>query len=317
MASYEPPTAVYPIFDSLVFQNPNSASLTIAEADQRYLARQNVATSVASDTQFSNNVSIGTTVFDPQVGTGLVIRNQANSEAIFMDVTDGVGGNKQKIELNTNHLHLYDNVRFTVSSATTQFTTLHQNSATNFDIANNQTNSSTITLRTRTSGGATVTPLSLSSTAVTPNLPITIGYTVAADTQLGFTGITTGTVAGALASGTINTVGNAPSVTLTAGTYLINLCGNVTTSAAAGYLTSYELGISTVTNSFTGGFNEFTLTTAAFPSPAVAGRIVGRVTRIFTVPSTAAYFFVNRITYSGFAATIQGTLSYFQYTRIA
>jgi hypothetical protein len=317
MSAYEPPTATYPVFDSLAFQAPNSASLTLSEADQRYLARQNVATSVASDTQFSGSINVGTTVFDPQVGTGLVIRNQANTEAIYMDVTDNVGGNKQKIELNTNHLHLYDNVRFTDSSATSKYTTLHQNSATNFDIANIQTNSSTITLRTKTSGGATVTPLSLSSTTVTPNLPITIGYTVAADTQLGFTGITTGTVAGAILTGTIYTVGNAPSVTLTAGTYLINLCGNVTTSAVVGYLTSYELGISTVTNSFTGGFNEFTLTTANFPNPAVAGRIVGRVTRIFTVPSTAAYFFVHRMTFSGFASTVQGTLSYFQYTRIA
>jgi hypothetical protein len=56
MSAYEPPTAVYPIFDSLAFQTANNASLTIAEADQRYLARQNVATSVASITSFTGSI---------------------------------------------------------------------------------------------------------------------------------------------------------------------------------------------------------------------------------------------------------------------
>ena len=57
MAAFEPPSATYPIFDSLAFQSVNSASLTIAEADQRYLARQNVATSVATSTSFSGDIT--------------------------------------------------------------------------------------------------------------------------------------------------------------------------------------------------------------------------------------------------------------------
>jgi hypothetical protein len=57
MAAFEPPTATYPIFDSLAFQTPNVATQTIAEADQRYLARQNVATSVATSTNFAGDVT--------------------------------------------------------------------------------------------------------------------------------------------------------------------------------------------------------------------------------------------------------------------
>lgn len=56
MSAYEPPTAVYPIFDSLAFQTPNSASLTLAEGDLRYLARQNIATSIASLTSFAGSI---------------------------------------------------------------------------------------------------------------------------------------------------------------------------------------------------------------------------------------------------------------------
>ena len=57
MAAFEPPTEITPEFNSLFFQAPNSASLSIADADQRYLARQNVATSVASSTNFAGAVT--------------------------------------------------------------------------------------------------------------------------------------------------------------------------------------------------------------------------------------------------------------------
>jgi hypothetical protein len=56
MSAYEPPVADYPIFDSLAFQTPNSASLTLAEGDIRYLARQNIATSIASLTSFAGSI---------------------------------------------------------------------------------------------------------------------------------------------------------------------------------------------------------------------------------------------------------------------
>jgi hypothetical protein len=87
-AYYEPPTEIDPIFNSLAFQTSNDASLTLAEADLRYLARQNVATSVASATSFTGEVaapswtsiSSGATTFHldnlPGNNASLVIRNQ-------------------------------------------------------------------------------------------------------------------------------------------------------------------------------------------------------------------------------------------------
>jgi len=314
MASYEPPVADYPIFDSLVFQSPNSASLTIAEGDLRYLARQNVATSIATTTQFSGDVSVGNSILDYTSGQGLYIRGTANGESMYMNVLSAGGVTKQKIELNPGHLHLYDVVRFT-DPTSLAYTTINQTSSTNCDISNTLTPSSTINLITKTSGGSNITPLSLSSTTSTFNLPITIGYTVTANTQLGFTGTVVGVGTASLTNNTIVTVVSAPSVTLAAGTYLILLCGNNTISAAGGNLQTYELGLSTVTNSFTGGFQEFALATTTVP--AITGRIVGRVQRVFTVASTTTFFFVHRMVYSGFAVTQQGADSRFQYTRIA
>lgn len=60
MSAYEPPSQTYPVFDSLVFQSQNDASITKAEADLRYLARTGTATSVASTTDFGSS-SITTT----------------------------------------------------------------------------------------------------------------------------------------------------------------------------------------------------------------------------------------------------------------
>jgi len=57
MAAFEPPTEITPEFNSLFFQTPNVASLSIADADQRYLARKNVATSVASSTSFASDLT--------------------------------------------------------------------------------------------------------------------------------------------------------------------------------------------------------------------------------------------------------------------
>ena len=95
MSAYEPPTEIDPIFNSLAFQGPNNDSLTTAEADERYLARQNVATSVASATSFSAEVAAtsfkslnsGATNFhiDNLAGNAapLVIRNQRTDQSIF------------------------------------------------------------------------------------------------------------------------------------------------------------------------------------------------------------------------------------------
>ena len=86
MSAYEPPTADYPIFDSLAFQAPNSVSITIAEADARYLARNNIATSNASLTSFAGDITVGNSKLDYVSGTGLSINGTANGESIFMNV---------------------------------------------------------------------------------------------------------------------------------------------------------------------------------------------------------------------------------------
>ena len=95
MSAYEPPTEIDPIFNSLAFQGPNNDSLTTAEADERYLARQNVATSVASATSFSTEVAAtsfkslnsGATNFhiDNLAGNAapLIIRNQRTDQNII------------------------------------------------------------------------------------------------------------------------------------------------------------------------------------------------------------------------------------------
>jgi hypothetical protein len=83
MSAYEPPTAVYPIFDSLAFQTPNNASLTIAEADQRYLARQNTATSVATITSFTGGISV------PSISSASTINFTSNTLSCNIDIGQG------------------------------------------------------------------------------------------------------------------------------------------------------------------------------------------------------------------------------------
>lgn len=95
MSAYEPPTEIDPIFNSLAFQGPNNDSLTTAEADERYLARQNVATSVASATSFSAEVAAtsfkslnsGATIFHIENLAGnnasMTIRNQRTDHNLF------------------------------------------------------------------------------------------------------------------------------------------------------------------------------------------------------------------------------------------
>ena len=95
MSAYEPPTEIDPIFNSLAFQTPNEATLTIAEGDERYLARQNIATSVASATSFTGEVSAtsfksldsGATIFHIENLAGnnaaMTIRNQRTDHSLF------------------------------------------------------------------------------------------------------------------------------------------------------------------------------------------------------------------------------------------
>jgi hypothetical protein len=59
MASYPPPTDNFPIFDALAFLEPLNATITLAQADAKYLARQDIAISIAQTTSFSDNIRIG------------------------------------------------------------------------------------------------------------------------------------------------------------------------------------------------------------------------------------------------------------------
>lgn len=165
MSAYEPPTEIDPVFNSLSFQAPNSASITLAEANERYLARTDTATSTAILTSFAGDVSIGNSTLDYTSGTGLFIRTTANGEAMYLRTLSAGGATLQKIELNPNHMHLYDAVRFTDSSTPTNYTLLQQ-SAGGILTLDNVTNSSTTYIRNRTSGGLVRTPITLTSAGV-------------------------------------------------------------------------------------------------------------------------------------------------------
>lgn len=314
MASYEPPTATYPIFDSLAFVSPNSASITIAEADARYLARNNIATSNASLTAFAGDVTVGNSTLDYASGTGLTIKTTTNSESIFANVLNGVGATKKKIELNPNHIHLYDDIRITDSSAPTNYTTIVQ-SGTSLSISNSNVNSTLITFETRTSGGGLVDPLSLSSTAITAGLPISFGYTTTPTSgQLGFRTKTIATASTAITNNSVITLITG-GFSLTVGTYLISLNGHITTTAVAGSVTSYELGISTANNSFTGGFVDTVLGT--YSVPAIIGIITGQTTQVLNVTATTTFYFNHRLIFTTVVPTISTANTYIQYTRIA
>lgn len=313
MASYEPPTANYPTFDSLVFQSPNSGSLTIADGDARYLGRTNVATSVATTTAFGGDVSIGSSLFEYTPGLGLDISGTANGESIFMDVLSAGGVQRLKLELNPGHTHIYDQIRITDSDAPTNYTLLQQ-ILTTLNV-NNQIAGSTTNFLTKTAGGAAVTPLSLSSTAVTMGLPITLDYTTTpAAGQIGFRTKTVATASTAISTNSIITLITG-GFSLVAGTYLITLNGHITTTAVAGTVTSYELGISTANNSFTGGFVDAVLGT--YSVPAVAGVITGQTTEVLNVTATTTYFFNHRLIFATVVPTISTANTFIQYTRIA
>jgi hypothetical protein len=66
MASYFPPTENLPTFDSIVFSEPNTASISAAEAATKYLARVGAnPTSIATKTTFNGNLEL----FNPSTST--------------------------------------------------------------------------------------------------------------------------------------------------------------------------------------------------------------------------------------------------------
>lgn len=163
MANYPPPSENLPIFDALVFLTPLNATITAAEADAKYLARQDVAVSIAQTTSFSDNITIGNSLLDYIPAQGLQIKPTVNTEAVFLRVLDGAGATKQRIECNQTHQHLYDQTRLTDSATpTTNYTTLQQ-SAGGILTLENMASGSTTYLRNKTAGGVTRTPITLTS----------------------------------------------------------------------------------------------------------------------------------------------------------
>jgi len=164
MSAYPPPTDDTPIFNSQEFLIPLNATITLAEADAKYLARTGTAISVADTTSFTDQITVGSALIDYIPGQGIEIKPTVNSEALFLRVKDATGATKQRIECNTTLQQLYDQTRITESATPTNFTSLQQ-TGTVMDMYNTTT-SGTMTFRTETAAAVATTPLSLSSTSV-------------------------------------------------------------------------------------------------------------------------------------------------------
>jgi hypothetical protein len=155
MSAYEPPTEIDPIFNSLAFQGPNEASLTIAEADERYLARQNVATSVATATSFSAEVAAtsfkslnsGATIFHVENLAGnnaaMTIRNQRTEHNLFYR------------QFGTTNSHVF---------------TTNGSATTNLTLSNTTNTLSLPTLITATAAGSPVQILSVRDLTLNQNI---------------------------------------------------------------------------------------------------------------------------------------------------
>ena len=204
MASYPKPSENLPIFDALVFLTPLNATITLAEADAKYLARQDTAVSIAQTTSFSDNITIGNSLLDYIPAQGLQIKPTVMSEAVFVRVLDGTGATKQRIECNQTHTHLYDQTRITESATPTNYTSLQQ-TGESFALTNNITGGS-LTLGTAL---ITTVPITLPTAGVAPSLA-----------QIGGTTLVTSGGSTNPASGVYKT--NATSPTLAVGTYLFH-----------------------------------------------------------------------------------------------
>jgi len=315
MSAYEPPTAIYPIFDSLAFQTPNGASLTIEEADVRYLARNNIATSNATLTSFAGDITVGSSKLDYTTGTGLAINGTANGESIFANVLNSIGVTKAKFELNPNHTHLYDAVRITDSSAPTNYTLLQQTTTTlNID---NQIASSTTNIKTKTSGGGVVTNLALTSTTTAFSTPIILQITTPTNTS-GYLGYNIKVDVSLSPTMTTNTITNLSSASfnIPVGVYLIMFNCYYSINAVGGTVQYFSMGLSTSSGSFTAGTGEIYVGGSA-TVPTTGDRFVGAATVPLTVVAGGTDFFITgRSVHTG--VTVTGSTSgNIRYIRIA
>jgi hypothetical protein len=218
MSAYEPPTEIDPIFNSLAFQTSNDASLTLAEADLRYLARQNVATSVASATSFTGEVaapswtsiSSGATTFHldnlPGNNAQLVIRNQRTDQnTIYRQLgttnshifqTNGTGTtnltlsntvNTSGVALNMSNLQINDCSALTsINSVSTGITVSNSSANTGGMVIQNANTASNIRYNQFgtsashifSTNNTATTNLTLSNTMNTSSLPFTFSNSI-------------------------------------------------------------------------------------------------------------------------------------------
>jgi len=314
MSAYEPPTATYPIFDSLAFQTPNSDALTLADANALYLARNNIATSNASLTSFAGDITVGNSTFDYASGTGLTIKTTTSGESIFANVLSGVT-TKQKFELNPTHLHLFDAVRVTDSSAPTNYTLLQQ-TTTNLEI-DNQIASSTTNIKTKTSGGSAITNLALTSTTTAFSTPIILQTTTPTNTS-GYLGYNISVPVSLTPTLTTNTITNlsSASFTIPVGVYLIMFNCYYSINAAGGTVQYFSMGLSTSSGSFTAGTGEIYVGGSA-NVPTTGDRFVGAATVPLSVSAGGTAFFITgRSVHTG--VTVTGSANgNIRYIRIA
>jgi len=314
MSAYEPPSSTYPIFDSLAFLTPNGASLTLADANALYVARNNIATSNATSTAFAGDISVGNSTFDYASGTGLTIKTTTSGESIFANVLSGVT-TKQKFELNPTYTHLFDAVRITDSSAPTNFTLIQQ-TTTNLEI-DNQIASSTTNIKTKTSGGTPVTNLALTSTTTAFSTPIILQTTTPTNTS-GYLGYNINVPVSLTPTMITNTGTNlsSASFTIPVGVYLIMFNCYYSINSAGGTVQYFSMGLSTSSGTYTAGTGEIYIGGSA-NVPTTGDRFVGAATVPLTVVAGGTAFFITgRSVHTG--VTVTGSANgNIRYIRIA
>ena len=167
------------------------------------------------------------------------------------------------------------------------------------------------------SGAATFSNTTTHTGAATFNSSIILQTTTPTNTAgyLGYTVKQFGTYASTYTSGSGPYTMNATGVSLAAGTYIMQFYLQVNTSAAVATVQLLQIALSTVAGSFTGGFNGVYIC-GAMTTNGAATQVGGNYTTVFTVPTTATYYFLMSPNFS------TGTLSpnnntFVQYTRIA
>ena len=317
MSAYEPPSEIDPIFNSLAFQTPNDASLTISEGDERYLARKNIATSEASVTQFTGNIQL-TKAVGPLISStidDLSLQSPSGKSMVFY-----VGGGVTSVNFGSTGIITVPNTLRSVNSGVGIGLTI-QNQGTNpggFILTNTNTasditisQSGTRSVITQVNG---ITQVTTTSTATTFVGDIILRTTQPTNTAgyLGYTVKQNGNNTAAITSGVAYNL-NGTGLSITPGVYIFNIMVN-NSKTAAGDLNVMQVGISTNSANFVGGATTLTNGFQTYTG-ATAQDVIGNATFTFSVPTTATYYLLQQLSHT---MTIIGTVnSYWQYTRVA